>query len=102
MLVNRSALIVYLAVYTYGSKLETASPRFSRPADFYSYIIFLWVTILVSFKCIFDVFLLVLHTSYYLPAQSLIAVDGSWKRGRSPLHFDRSVIRNQSKGLFAV
>jgi hypothetical protein len=40
----------------------------------------------------------VLHTSYYLPAQSFIAVDGSWKRGRSPLHFDKSIIRISIQG----
>jgi Derlin-2/3 len=35
-------------VYTYTSKLEIASPRFARRADFYAYIVFIWVTILVG------------------------------------------------------
>jgi len=33
-------------LYTYGSKLETASPRFSRPGDFFMYLVFICGTIL--------------------------------------------------------
>ncbi|KAG0648601.1 hypothetical protein D0Z07_5590 [Hyphodiscus hymeniophilus] len=33
-------------MYTYCSKLETASPRFSRPGDFFTYIVFVCVTIM--------------------------------------------------------
>ncbi|KAI9049287.1 hypothetical protein LZ554_007133 [Drepanopeziza brunnea f. sp. 'monogermtubi'] len=33
-------------LYTYGSKLETASPRFSGPGDFFTYILFVCFTIL--------------------------------------------------------
>jgi hypothetical protein len=35
-------------VYTYGSKLETASPRFTQPGDFFTYIVFVCTVILVS------------------------------------------------------
>jgi len=33
-------------LYTYGSKLEVGSPRFTKPGDFFTYIVFLCVTIL--------------------------------------------------------
>ncbi|KAL3423978.1 der1-like family protein [Phlyctema vagabunda] len=33
-------------LYTHGSKLETASPRFSQPGDFFVYLVFVCVTIL--------------------------------------------------------
>ncbi|TVY67402.1 Derlin-1 [Lachnellula suecica] len=32
-------------LYTYGSKLETASPKFSQPGDFFTYILFVCATI---------------------------------------------------------
>ncbi|PBP16959.1 Der1-like family protein [Diplocarpon rosae] len=32
-------------LYTYGSKLETASPRFTGPGDFFTYILFVCLTI---------------------------------------------------------
>jgi hypothetical protein len=54
-------------VYTYGSKLETASPRFSQPGDFMSYILFVCLTILVgNFSLFFRVDFF--STSQYLPA----------------------------------
>lgn len=36
-------------VYTYGSKLETASPRFSQPGDFFTYLVFVCITVLVGY-----------------------------------------------------
>jgi len=36
-------------VYTYGAKLEVASPRFSQRADFFVYICFACLVILVSY-----------------------------------------------------
>jgi len=33
-------------LYTYGSKLETSSPHFSQPGDFFTYILFVCLTIL--------------------------------------------------------
>ena len=43
-----SAIINLSTVYTYGSKLETASPRFSQPGDFMTYLLFVCFTILVG------------------------------------------------------
>jgi len=37
-----------LAVYTYGNALETGSARFSVPGDFFTYVIFVGLVILVS------------------------------------------------------
>jgi Derlin-2/3 len=53
-------------VYTYGSKLESASPRFSQPGDFMTYILFVCFTILVGIFS-FSLFIF-LGTSHYLPA----------------------------------
>lgn len=50
-------------VYNYGSKLETASPKFSQPGDFLTYILFVAVTILVG-NFLFISFLSFLRTSY--------------------------------------
>ena len=36
-------------MYIYGSKLETASPRFSQPGDFFTYVLFVAATIIVGF-----------------------------------------------------
>ncbi|KAB8289960.1 hypothetical protein EYC80_010287 [Monilinia laxa] len=33
-------------LYTYGSKLETASPKFSKPGDFFTYVLFVCAVIL--------------------------------------------------------
>jgi Derlin-2/3 len=62
-----SAIVNISTVYTYGSKLETASPRFSQPGDFMTYVLFVCFTILVG---IFF-YSRSLHfggTSHYLPA----------------------------------
>lgn len=45
-------------MYTYGSRLETASPRFSQPGDFFTYCLFVAGTIIVgltspSFRSLF-------------------------------------------------
>ena len=39
-------------MYTYGSKLEVASPKFSEPGDFLVYIVFVCATILVGSRFI--------------------------------------------------
>jgi hypothetical protein len=55
-------------VYTHCAKLEKASPKFTHPGDFFTYVVFVMVTSLVSrhsiFVCSFPFF----HTSHYLPA----------------------------------
>ena len=38
-------------LYNYGSKLETASPRFSQPGDFFTYLVFVCAAILVGPFC---------------------------------------------------
>jgi hypothetical protein len=51
-------------VYTYGAKLEIASPRFSQRADFITYICFICFVILVSWTLsltVSDLHLLVLR-----------------------------------------
>jgi len=58
-------------LYTHGSKLETASPRFSQPGDFLTYVLFVCATILVGIAFLFSFsFVSCFHThpSYYLPA----------------------------------
>lgn len=35
-------------LYTHGSRLETGSPRFTQPGDFFTYIVFVCATIMVS------------------------------------------------------
>jgi Derlin-2/3 len=60
-------------VYTHGSKLETASPRFSQPGDFLTYVLFVCATILVGIAFLFSFSFLSCFsfhtpTSYYLPA----------------------------------
>lgn len=37
-------------MYTYGSALETGSPRFSSPGDFFTYVFFVAFVILVSLE----------------------------------------------------
>lgn len=39
-------------MYTYGSALETGSPRFSSPGDFLTYVFFVGTVIMVSYGLI--------------------------------------------------
>ncbi|KAF9883512.1 hypothetical protein FE257_003387 [Aspergillus nanangensis] len=41
-------------VYTYGSSLETGSPRFTSPGDFFTYLIFVGSIIMLTAGCILD------------------------------------------------
>lgn len=54
---------MHMAVYTYGSKLETQSARFSGPGDFFTYLIFVATTIMVSLE---RTYLLLLRLSVFL------------------------------------
>jgi hypothetical protein len=68
------------SAWTYGTGLELNSPRFSQPGDFFTYVIFVALVILVSpstsltlcliFYCTYS-----FHPTHleYLPAQSLLA-----------------------------
>jgi len=55
-------------LYTYGSKLETASPKFSQPGDFLTYVLFLLVSILVGLFSLIVTIIISFYTSHYLPA----------------------------------
>ncbi|KAF7170431.1 hypothetical protein CNMCM5623_002888 [Aspergillus felis] len=66
-------------MYTYGSALETGSPRFSSPGDFFTYVLFVAFVImtttlpqcfLVSANLLFEPSIV---TSRYLPAQPQLA-----------------------------
>ena len=45
-------------VYTYGSKLEKASPKFTQPGDFLTYILFVCTVIVVSIIILFLYYLI--------------------------------------------
>jgi hypothetical protein len=93
-----SAIINLSTVYTYGSKLETASPRFSQPGDFMTYLLFVCFTILVGiFSSLIRFISLAPHI--ICPHSAIpptTAVPGDEED--YPLHFGWPVIRNQSKG----
>lgn len=57
-------------LYTYGSQLETGSPQFSQPGDFFVYLIFQCVVILVSPALFISYCTCQKDTSHYLPVQS--------------------------------
>lgn len=58
-------------VYNYASVLETASPRFSTSADFFTYVVFVCIAIVVGNTRLLLFFLIslpIFGTSHYLPA----------------------------------
>lgn len=87
-------------LYTYGSRLETTSPAFSQPGDFFVYLVFVALVILVSL--LYAIVFRLLYTSFSSkPRISARTVrfsncHGSWKRGRLPLHCAAIVIRNHT------
>lgn len=81
-------------LWTYGSNLERDSPRFSRKGDFFVYVVFVHLLILVG--VLHAYFLCLLHL---IPYAAIVYIEplisaraafpscsGSWRRGRSPLH----------------
>jgi Derlin-2/3 len=80
-------------LYTYGSQLETEASRFQQPGDFFTYLVFVAVVILVSACCSLPHFILHQSNLVYLPGQPHSSCHGSWKRGRVPLHSAKSIIR---------
>lgn len=56
-------MLIHVAVYTYGSQLEAQSVRFSGPGDFFTYLIFVGTTIMVSLEHIYSSALSVLSFS---------------------------------------
>ncbi|OOF92259.1 hypothetical protein ASPCADRAFT_153828 [Aspergillus carbonarius ITEM 5010] len=49
-----SLIIDLYFMFTYGSRLETVSPRFSPPGDFFTYLIFVAFTITVTAGCLLN------------------------------------------------
>lgn len=41
-----------ITVWQYASSLETDSPRFTNPGDFFAYIVFIGAVILVRLSCL--------------------------------------------------
>ena len=74
-------------VYNYGSQLEKDSPRFNQPGDFFVYIAFVSVVILVSRSPALSLLVQRLRTSHICPHSHCSSCSGSWKRGRLPLYF---------------
>lgn len=89
-------------VFQYASQLETAHPKFGRKEDFLWYLVFCGTVIIVRLpRQTLDPFRSVLaitpHCTPLISARivkCLYCYHGSWKGGRLPLHFGRSVIRN--------
>lgn len=100
--------ILYL-VWTYGTGLELNSPRFSQPGDFFTYVVFVAIVILVSLLlgCHVVAFLTLALLSLisvsslthleYLPAQSLLAEAVPEKRKITPCGTHIHVIRKSVK-----
>lgn len=88
-------------VFQYASQLETAHPKFGRKEDFLWYLVFCGTVIIVRLPRQHSIRSVL---SFQLPhctplisariVKCLYCYHGSWKGGRLPLHFGRSVIRN--------
>lgn len=91
-------------VYQYASQLETTHPKFGRKEDLLWYLVFCGAVIIVSSippnTCLICPTLPCPPRTPNAPLISarivkcLYCYHGSWKGGRLPLHFGRSVIRN--------
>lgn len=111
-------MLIQSTVYHYSSSLEIASPRFTQPEDFFTYLVFVASVILVSGSLVLElfqksricfvfyvsVFFLFFFTQHlaYLPAQPETSWSGSWKWGRLPLHPVQYRIRKIQMVLHAV
>lgn len=86
-------------IYQYTSQLETSHPKFNRKEDLLWYITFCSLVIIVSLARVLSSFPFGAQLEQHLVISARIVkifhcYNGSWKRGRLPLHFGRSVIRN--------
>jgi hypothetical protein len=101
-------------VWTYGTGLELNSPRFSQPGDFFTYVIFVALVILVSpllwpYLVNFVPIALpplgavsfLIHLEY-LPAQSLLAEAVPEERKITPAAHTFTSFANLSKCLCAA
>jgi hypothetical protein len=96
-------------VWTYGTGLELNSPRFNQPGDFFTYVVFVTVVILVSLllgRHVVTFLTLALLSLIsvsslthleYLPAQSLLAEAVPEKRKITPCGTHIHVIRKSVK-----
>lgn len=78
-------------LYTYGSALETEAARFSQPGDFFVYLIFVALVILVS-GCGLSYFYYPCARYYnlvYLPVQPILAVTVPGNEGDCPCTLQR-------------
>jgi hypothetical protein len=101
-------------VWTYGTGLELNSPRFTQPGDFFAYVVFVMLFILVStlFRLpritlaavAFPLFSSVSSITHleYLPAQSLLAEAVPEERKITPAAHAFTSFANLSKCLCAV
>lgn len=105
-------MFMFYQVCTYSNGLETESSRFSQPGDFFTYIIFLGLTILVRFSSLFPSACLLLpcslsstphpspsycqHTSHICPPSHHLAEAVPGDEGDHPCISCGPIIRNQS------
>ena len=105
-------ILMCYQVWTYSSGLETESSRFSQPGDFFTYIIFLGIAILVRFSNLYPSACLLLpfhyflhhilllhvcqHTSHICPPSHHLAEAVPGDEGDHPCISCRPIIRNQS------
>lgn len=78
-------------LYTYGSSLETEAARFSQPGDFFVYLVFVALVILVSCCGLSYFYRLVVHyhNLVYLPVQPILAVTVPGNEGDCPCTLQR-------------
>ena len=101
-------------VWTYGTGLELNSPRFSQPGDFFTYVVFVALVILVSLLlgCYVMALLAIAFLSLTpissrshlenLPAQSLLADAVPGKRKITSAAHTFASFANLSKRLYVV
>jgi hypothetical protein len=90
-------------VFTYASSLETNGARSSQPGDFFVYLVFVCCIIVVSLMLSYLSLSSLSFSTPRISARSAsYGCDGSWKRGRSPLHCAALVIRITSKSACGV
>lgn len=91
-------------VFQYASQLETTHPKFGRKEDFLWYLVFCGTVIIVRHPGPQTHVLFFFCLRFPCPnctplisariVKCLYCYHGSWKGGRLPLHFGRSIIRN--------
>lgn len=96
-------------LFTYAGQLETESVKFSQPGDFFVYLVFVCVVILVSrlapflrfFSSLFHPFSLIFHYLVNLPGQPLVAVTVPGNEEDCPRVVRPPIIRKSVSGGLA-